>query len=179
MACGKPFDPNRITAERSLQHPSPQTAAGSLKELQTVLRSHRAGPEIDRAIRRAEFFLECHDDKTITFPNARVMIYSDGRHNQVGGKSLLNAFCDLEPSPLMTAFIGEESASEEQLLGANQMKELATICPIHNQRGYFLINSIDRQSILRGVFRMASGATGFCPQCLKTSGFIRPKESRS
>jgi hypothetical protein len=92
------------------------------------------------------------------------MIYSDGAHN---GGTLKNAFDGLYPSPLMTAFIGSEEASADSRLGADQMKLLANDCPEHGQKGYFLINSPERHAVLRNLFRMASGASGFCPQCLK------------
>lgn len=100
----------------------------------------------------------------ISMPNIRVMIYSDGAHN---GSHLTNAFDGLHPSPLMTAFIGDDQASEDSKIGADQMKLLGNDCPEHGQKGYFLINSPERHAVLRNLFRMASGASGFCPQCLR------------
>ena len=73
----------------------------------------------------------------------------------------------------MTAFIGDESTDEQLKQGAEQMKSLANKCPVHQQTGFFLINSVERYAVLRGLFRMASGASGFCPQCLRESGFLR------
>lgn len=99
----------------------------------------------------------------ITMPNIRVMIYSDGAH---GGGRLVNAFDGLSPSPLMTAFIGDDQDAGSRL-GADQMRDLANDCPEHGQKGYFLINSPERHAVLRNLFRMASGASGFCPQCLR------------
>jgi hypothetical protein len=111
-------------------------------------------------------------------PNIRVLIYSDGAHNPSQDAPLSNPFASMQPSPLMTAFIGEESADEQHRQGAEQMKSLATLCPAHQQKGYFLINTIGRHAVLRGLFRMASGASGFCPQCLKEGGFLST-ESRA
>jgi hypothetical protein len=105
--------------------------------------------------------------RQISMPNIRVMIYSDGGHNPENGAALTNAFEDLSPSPLMTAFIGNEQADASTLAGADQMKAIANICPEHGQKGYFLINTPERYAVLRGLFRMASGASGFCPQCLR------------
>ena len=99
----------------------------------------------------------------ITMPNIRVMIYSDGGNT---GSQLVNAFDGLSPSPLMTAFIGDDQDSGDRL-GADQMRDLANDCPEHGQKGYFLINSPERHAVLRNLFRMASGASGFCPQCLR------------
>lgn len=110
-----------------------------------------------------------HDPSTgerrqISVPNGRVLIYSDGMHTS---GNLANPFSTIQHSPLMTAFLGDESASPAANAGADQMKGLAVVCPEHGHKGYFLINQVQRHAILRGLFRMASGASGFCPQCLK------------
>jgi hypothetical protein len=112
--------------------------------------------------------------RQIAVPNVRVMAYSDGAHNPADGSPLVNPFASMAPSLLMTAFIGDETGSREARIGADQMKNLATICPQHSKRGYFLINSVDRHAQLRKLFRMASGASGFCPLCLRqlTGGTI-------
>ncbi len=104
----------------------------------------------------------------ISVPNIRIMAYSDGDHNAENGSPLSNPFSSLSPSPLMTAFIGDEKKEGNQN-GANQMSQAATKCPIHGHSGYFLINSIDRHARLRNIFKMASGTSGFCPQCLAGS----------
>lgn len=107
------------------------------------------------------------DNKPQTIPNFRTLIYSDGGHN-VG--ELRNAFAssddDATPwSLLMTAFIG---SSEDP--GAIQMKDFAGKCPVHGYKNFFLINDPNRFQKLRGLFRMASGASGFCPICLGDQG---------
>src|SRR5690242_6719951 len=82
-------------------------------------------------------------------------IYSDGAHNQ---GALTNPFTDMQPvSVLMTAFIGNETVSDEARIGANQMKDFAAICPSHRQAGYFLINTRGRGDFLRRIFHMATG----------------------
>jgi hypothetical protein len=100
----------------------------------------------------------------INVPNIRVMIYSDGAHNQ---GPLTNPFTDMQPvSVLMTAFIGNETVNDEARIGANQMKEFATICPEHRQPGYFLINTRGRGEFLRRIFHMATGTSGLCSECM-------------
>lgn len=106
-----------------------------------------------------------HDNRQIAVPNARVMIYSDGAHNPGAGhySSLSNPFASLQPSPLMSAFIGDDSANDDTRKGADQMKDIANICPMHDQKGYFLINTPERYAVLRGLFRMVSGGVGVLP----------------
>jgi hypothetical protein len=111
---------------------------------------------------------------SINVHNVRILLYSDGEHNPDPPGPLTNPFARVDPSPLMTAFIGDEKASEGSLRGANQLKELATVCPTHRKKGYFLINTPWRYAILRNLFDMATKASGFCPECLK--GVIRAGE---
>ena len=103
------------------------------------------------------------DKPQFTVPSVRVMIYSDGEHNQ---GLLKNAFADMQPqSVLLTSFIGDEGASDETRKGADQMLSFANICPIHQQPGYYLINTIERRSLLREVFHMSTATSGYCRQC--------------
>jgi hypothetical protein len=109
----------------------------------------------------------------ITIPNARAFIYTDGEHNVTA--PIRNPFEQIEQSVLMTAFIGEEEGSS----GIKQMKELAAICPKHSPaKGFFLFDDAERSQILKGLFRMASGASGFCPSCLLIDQ-SRPSEETS
>lgn len=101
----------------------------------------------------------------ISVPNIRIMAYSDGAHNPEDRRALSNPFLSLSPSPLMTAFIGDENHGDNRQ-GAEQMRQISTTCPIHGHSGFFLINTIGRHARLKSIFRMASGASGFCPQCL-------------
>jgi hypothetical protein len=111
-----------------------------------------------------------HDRDRISVSNVRILIYSDGQHNPETEGPLINAFEDVYPSPLMTAFLGDESMNEESRRGADQMRSLANRCVRHQKAGYFLINNPAKDAVLRNLFRMASGASGFCPECL--SGYI-------
>lgn len=100
----------------------------------------------------------------ILVDNLRVLVYSDGEHNPSDGNRLENPFANDDPSLLLSVFIGKDVDE-----GAEQMKSLACVCPIHELRGYFLINAPERYQTLRRLFRMASGASGFCPSCLSAS----------
>ncbi len=106
-------------------------------------------------------------DTPQSIPNVRVLIYSDGSHNSADNTSLINSFDDKEDSPLMTVFFGSPDDPDSTIKqGADEMKSLSCLCPIHNLSGYFLISDSKRYAMLRGLFRMASGASGFCPSCL-------------
>src|SRR5262249_30700088 len=107
----------------------------------------RVAPEVEKV-----------QEHTIPMPNVRVLIYSDGQHN--ASDRLDNPFASLQPSILMTAFLGNPDASDDARLGADQMKSLATICPAHGFQGYFLIDAPWRFVRLRGLFRINS-SSGF------------------
>jgi len=110
------------------------------------------------------------DKPQFTVPNVRVMIYSDGEHNQ---GLLENAFEKMQPqSVLLTSFIGDEEASDDTRKGADQMRSIANICPIHQQPGYYLINTLERRSLLREVFHMSTATSGFCRECALKSGVV-------
>ncbi|QPJ60446.1 MAG: hypothetical protein G3M70_00495 [Candidatus Nitronauta litoralis] len=99
-------------------------------------------------------------EEFIDIPNVRALIYTDGEHNVTS--AIKNPFAGDEQSVLITAFIGEKDAK-----GVSQMQGLACTCPKHGPaNGFFLIDSPERVQTLRGIFRMASGASGFCSACL-------------
>lgn len=104
------------------------------------------------------------DGKQFTVPNVRILIYSDGQHLPADGTPLASPFRgDLEAgqvSVLMTAFFGDGS-----MPGADEMKKLACVCPVHEVKGYFLIDRVERYHSLREIFHMATGTSGFCPRC--------------
>lgn len=93
-------------------------------------------------------------------PNIRVLIYTDGR-DEVLEKITGNPFAQEEIDVLMGAFFGE--GQEE---GCTALKSIVSKCPIHGVDQFFLINDPNRIQTLRKLFRMASGASGFCPVCL-------------
>ena len=95
----------------------------------------------------------------ITVPNLRVMMYSDGEHT--AASPLSNPF--LSDNLVMTAFFGKPEGK-----GVKQMRSLAGTCPVHKKEGYFPVHDFQRyKSTLRGLFRMASGHSGFCLHCLE------------
>lgn len=93
-------------------------------------------------------------------PNVRVLIYTDGE-DQVTGKITGNPFKQEEVDVLMGAFFGR---GEEE--GCRELKGILSKCPIHEVDQFFLINDPTRIQTMRKLFRMASGASGFCPTCL-------------
>lgn len=101
------------------------------------------------------------DGKPVTAPNIRCLIYSDGAHNYPKGSAIENPFEKDETSVLITSFIGPESDS-----GRAQMEKVAGLCPKHGYRSFFLIDKPDSYQKLRGLFRMSSGVSGFCPNCM-------------
>jgi hypothetical protein len=98
----------------------------------------------------------------VDFPNVRTLIYSDGAHYPGDGTALRNPYENDERSTLMTVFFGAEDQA-----GAREMQSLACSCPMHERPGFFLINNAQRYQTLRYLFRMASGTSGFCPECLQ------------
>lgn len=93
-------------------------------------------------------------------PNIRVLIYTDGE-DEVTGHITGNPFKNEEVDILMGAFFGQ---GEEP--GCMALKNIVSKCPIHEVDQFFLINDPTRIQTLRKLFRMASGASGFCPVCL-------------
>jgi hypothetical protein len=93
-------------------------------------------------------------------PNIRVLLYTDGE-DETTGYIKGNPFKDEETDILMCAFFGR---GEEP--GCLPLKNITSKCPIHDVDQFFLINEPNRIQTLRKLFRMASGASGFCPVCL-------------
>jgi hypothetical protein len=60
------------------------------------------------------------------------------------------------------AFFGEE---EDE--GCKELQGLLSRCPIHDELQFFLFDKPARIGNLKYLFRMASGASGFCPKCLE------------
>lgn len=110
-----------------------------------------------------DFVLKTHDlidmrsGQTVSIPNLRILLYSDGEHN---AEELNNPFVGEAYSPLLTMFFGQQGAD-----GARQMQDLACTCPQHDRPGFFLVDAPASYATLRHLFRMASGTSGFCPEC--------------
>lgn len=93
-------------------------------------------------------------------PNIRVLIYTDGE-DQATGHITGNPFKSEDVDVLMAAFFGEGHQE-----GCSALKGIVSKCPDHDIDQFFLINDASRIQTLRRLFRMASGASGFCPACL-------------
>ncbi|MBI5185495.1 MAG: hypothetical protein HZA01_07190 [Nitrospinae bacterium] len=101
------------------------------------------------------------EGESVNAPNIRCLIYSDGAHNYPTDSDIENPFDKDETSVLMTAFFGKKDSP-----GYAEMKGIACACPKHGAKGAFLINCMEEYHKLRGLFRMSSGASGFCGHCL-------------
>ena len=108
---------------------------------------------------------------SVSIPNVRVLIYTDGmQYDARENRTLLpNPFSahpitGLNHDVLIGAYFGQ--ANED---GAAQLSSLVSKCPVHDVRQFFLIDSPTRINSLQSLFRMASGASGFCPKCLESS----------
>lgn len=105
----------------------------------------------------------------VEVPNVRVFMYTDGIQYVDGeSKALINPFKQGGGLPnnqvdiLLGAFIGE-SLSE----GCREIKAILSDCPEHDSMQFFLIETPEGVVELSGVFRMASGNSGFCKECIK------------
>lgn len=99
------------------------------------------------------------DNKERIIPNIRVLIYTDGMETQ--SSKIVNPFKNEEVDVLMGSYFGP---GEEE--GCKALREILSRCPKHDIEQFFLINDPGRIQTLRKLFRMASGASGFCPMCL-------------
>lgn len=109
--------------------------------------------------------------KRVEVPNVRVFIYTDGmQYVDEVSDTLVNPFeggGGLPGNPvdiLLGAFIGTS-----QDAGCDELKEILSDCPEHDHEQFFLIESSKDTVELSGVFRMASGNSGFCKQCIEKS----------
>ncbi|MEO5889194.1 MAG: Ig-like domain-containing protein [Ferruginibacter sp.] len=112
--------------------------------------------------------LKYNSNQSVAIPNVRVLIYTDGMQFDTRGSKILhdNPFTkDLIPGVnhdiVIGAFFGKENDD-----GCKELKGLVSKCPIHDVEQFFLFDSPDKIGNLKYLFRMASGASGFCPKCL-------------
>jgi len=106
---------------------------------------------------------------SISVANIRVLIYTDGMQFDSSGSKVLrsNPFTQypiegLNHDIVIGAFFGKESDD-----GCKELKGLLGRCPIHDEVQFFLFDDPAKVGNLRYLFRMASGASGFCPKCLE------------
>lgn len=111
--------------------------------------------------------------EAISIPNVRVLIYTDGmQFDSNGGKILReNPFIQykldgLNHDIVIGAFFGQETDD-----GCKELQGLLSKCPIHDELQFFLFDNPAKIGNLKYLFRMASGASGFCPKCLEKEMF--------
>jgi len=111
-----------------------------------------------------------HDSvESVAIPNIRVLIYTDGQQFDAQENRTLkpNPFKE-HPIPglnhdiLIGAYFGNEDDP-----GCKELKGLVSNCPRHDYPQFFLFDNPKQMSNLKSLFRMASGASGFCPKCLE------------
>jgi hypothetical protein len=106
---------------------------------------------------------------SVAIPNVRVLIYTDGVQCDAkgAGKLLPNPFKShklrgLGHDIVIGAFFGNRKDE-----GYEDLKGLMSECPIHGETQFFYFDSPEKLMNLKYLFRMASGASGFCPKCLE------------
>ena len=101
--------------------------------------------------------------KSIDIPNVRIMLYTDGEQLPHYG-DIVNPFKANkdELDLLIGAYIGDPSDS-----GCKQLGKIISNCPVHNHKQFYVMNAPNKIATLRGLFRMASGTSGFCPYCIE------------
>lgn len=97
----------------------------------------------------------------LEIPNVRLMVYTDGEQLSHYG-SLENPFANEEVDLLLGAFVGEETEK-----GCTDLKQVIGKCPIHDTEQFTILDHPTKIATLKGFFRMASGTSGFCQQCLQ------------
>ena len=107
--------------------------------------------------------------ESVSIPNIRVLIYTDGKQYDIREDRTLrpnpfkeNPLPDLNHDILIGAFFGQETDE-----GCKELKGLLSKCPRHDVLQFFLFDNAKQMSNLKHLFRMASGASGFCPKCLE------------
>lgn len=101
--------------------------------------------------------------ETVTVPNVRVLMYTDGEHH---GGALDNPFQNTSGSIPVDILIGAFFGDGDQQ-GCRDLQSLLSYCPEHSQeQQFFLFDSPSQFGTLRHLFKMASGASGFCPKCI-------------
>jgi len=110
-----------------------------------------------------------YNNNSVNIANVRVLIYTDGMQFDANENRQLkpnpfrqNPLPGLSHDIVIGAFFGQ--ANDE---GCNELQTLLSPCPIHNRKQFFLFDDPANIGTLKYLFRMASGASGFCPTCLE------------
>lgn len=113
------------------------------------------------------------NERSVPIANVRVLIYTDGMQFDASKKRILNenpfrlhTLPGLNHDIVIGAFFGKDTDE-----GCEELKGLLSKCPIHDVVQFFLIDNPGQLGILKNLFRMASGASGFCPVCLEKKLF--------
>lgn len=111
---------------------------------------------------------DSQQNKNVQVPNVRVFLYTDGLQ-YVNGKSdpLVNPFAqssEFKMDILMGGYFGPDSGEGSE--GIEELRSILSYCPEHNKKNFFLFDKPEKMGTLRNLFKMASGASGFCPDCL-------------
>ena len=111
--------------------------------------------------------------EAISIPNIRILIYTDGMQFDSNKGTILrpNPFSQyplegLNHDIVIGAFFGQESDK-----GCKELQNILNRCPIHDELQFFLFDNPAKIGNLKYLFRMASGASGFCPKCLEKEMF--------
>jgi hypothetical protein len=150
------------------------------KFLYEELKTMKGGTNINTALEMAHSFVTNFNDGTVkgmgnytpkkhtdyalsgrplTVPNVRVLIYTDGDQLQQFGE-IVSPFQKDEIDLLIGVFIGQENES-----GCQKLRTVIGKCPIHNHEQFLVFDVPQKNMALKGMFRMASGASGFCVKC--------------
>jgi von Willebrand factor type A domain len=99
---------------------------------------------------------------TIVEKNIRVMLYTDGEQLADYG-ALKSPFEFKSPvDPLICAYIGQANTR-----GGKELRSIVRYCPVHGEPQMIVVDRVQAFPTLHGIFRMASGGSGFCEKCLK------------
>lgn len=115
-------------------------------------------------IYHAQYIEKLKDYKDI--PNVRIMIYTDGEQLAQYG-AITNPFAKDEIDLVLGAYVGDKTDK-----GCQDLKEVMGLCPVHQQKQFTLLDEPNKIASLKGFFRMASGTSGFCQQCLNNDANI-------
>jgi len=106
------------------------------------------------------------DNTWIDIPNVRLMLYTDGEQLTDFGL-IKNPFQEETIDLLMGAYVGSPTDK-----GCKDLQAIIGNCPIHGEQQFTLLDHPTKIASLRGFFRMASGASGFCPKCLSGQSIL-------
>ena len=103
--------------------------------------------------------------KNVQFPNVRVFIYTDGEQIVNSKRTpLKNPFTnskELKYNILMGGYFGPTTGP-----GHDGLRDILGVCPEHGEKNFFVFDDPSKLSTLKGLYTMATGASGFCPECL-------------